>query len=133
MGGTNGVSGNGNKFQLPNFWSKPNLQSAKTEQTNAAAPIKLTGLDTIKRENLDEISPYAALGVKFSAKAPEGSVESYMNAAPEFGKWQGNFGPLNKQEIAALSDLSNLCTRIAETKADVVSHLQNSPFDCFSA
>ena len=132
MGGTNGVNGSGNNFyKVSDFWSKPSLQAAKTGEV--AQPIKITGLDTVKRENLDELSPYASMGVKFSAKAPEGSVESYMKAAPEFKKWQGNFGPLNKQELAALGNLSSLYARIAETKADVASHLQNSPFDCFSA
>lgn len=133
MGGTNGVNGSGNKFQLSNFWSKPSLQAAKAEEAKTATPIKLTGLDTIKRENLNELSPYAAMGVKFSAKAPEGSVESYMKAAPEFGRWQGNFGPLNKQEMAALNGLSNIYTRVAEDKADVTAHLQNCPFDFFTA
>ena len=132
MGGTNGVSGNGNNFKLPNFWSKPSLQAAKTEQT-IATPIKLTGLDTVKRENLDELSPYAAMGVKFSANAPEGSVESYMKAAPEFGRWHGKFGPLNSKELAALGNLSSLYTRIADDKADVAAHLQNSPFDIFAS
>ncbi len=132
MGGTNGVSGNGKNFQLPNFWSKPNLQGAQTEQI-VATPIKLTGLDTVKRENLDELSPYAAMGVKFSAKAPVGSVESYMNAAPEFGRWQGHFGALNNKELSTLGDLSSLYARIANDKADVTAHLQNSPFDIFAS
>lgn len=57
--GTNGVSGSGNNyFKVSDFWKKPNLQGAKTENTSAAAPIKLTGLDTIKRENLELINPY---------------------------------------------------------------------------
>lgn len=131
---TTPVNGSGNNyFKLSDFWSKPSLKAAHAEETTSATPIKLTGLDTVKRENLDELSPYAAMGVKFSAKAPEGSVESYMKAAPEFARWHGNFGPLNKQELAALGNLSSLCDRIAETKADVASHLQDSPFDCFSA
>lgn len=133
MSGSNGVSGN-NYFKLSDFWSKPSLQGAKTEETVSGTPIQLTltDSDSFKREDLSDISPYAALGVKFSLKTPAGSPESYMKAAPEFGRWHGNFGPLNKQELAALGNLSSLCSRIAETKADVASHLQDSPFDCFS-
>lgn len=81
MGGTNGVNGSGNKFQLPNFWSKPSLHAAKAEKANAATPIKFAGLDTIKRENLDELSPYAAMGVKFSHK-PNPVTQEF---AGEFG------------------------------------------------
>lgn len=134
MGGTNGVNGSGNNyFKLSDFWSKPSLKGGKAEETTTATPIKLTGLDTVKRENLDEISPYASMGVKFSAKAPEGSVESYMKAAPEFSKWHGNFGPLGKQELATLDNLSNVYAKVAENKADVTTHLQDCPFDFFTA
>ncbi|MBR1618533.1 hypothetical protein IJ674_01400 [bacterium] len=133
MSGTNGVNGSGNKFQLPNFWSKPSLHTAKTEEITSSTPIKFTGLNTVKRENLDELSPYAAMGVKFSAKAPVGSVESYMAAAPEFSRWQGNFGPLGKKDLATLDNLSNVYAKVAENKADVTEHLQDCPFDFFTA
>lgn len=132
MGGTNGVSGNGNNyFKVSDFWSKPSLQPAKTEQTMNTAPINFSS-ESVKRENLDELSPYAGL-VHLSKKPPMGSVESYMAAAPEFGRWQGNFGSLSGQEIAALDKFSNICDRVAKDKAEVTAHLEECPLDFFSA
>ncbi len=57
MGGTNGVSGNGNNYKISNFWHKPSLQAGKTGQTLGSTPIKLTS-NNITREALGLINPY---------------------------------------------------------------------------
>jgi len=135
MSGTNGVSGSGNNFNVRDYKNLklPELTVETTPTLSKTPLLSLNTTNTFGRENLDEISPYAGMGLRLSAKAPAGSVESYMKAGPEFGRWHGNFGSLNKQELAALGNLGSLCDRIAETKADVASHLQDSPFDCFTA
>ena len=112
MGGTNGVSGNGNNFKLPNFWSKPSLQAAKTEQT-IATPIKLTGLDTVKRENLDELSPYAAMGVNITKKQNPLTEEF----AREFG--------INPN-ISLTSQLSSKQIKNAESLAKVYAYVDSN-------
>lgn len=114
MGGTNGISGRGNNyFKVSDFWSKPNLQAAKTEQTNAAAPIKLTGLDTVKRENLGELSPYAAMGVNISKKQNPLTEEF----ASEFG--------INPN-ISLTSQLSSKQIKNAESLAKVYAYVDSN-------
>ncbi len=65
MGGTNGVNGSGNNFHISGFWSKPNLEAAKTEQSKLSQPIKLTS-DNVKREELGFVNPYNSSDVNIA-------------------------------------------------------------------
>ncbi len=61
MGGTNGVSGNGNNFyKISEFWNNPSLKTAQTE-LKSTAPIKMTSdNNNVKREELGYINPYGS-------------------------------------------------------------------------
>ncbi len=66
MGGTNGVNGSGNNyFKVSDFWSKPSLNTAKTEQAKLSQPIKLTS-DNVKREELGLVNPYNSSDVNIA-------------------------------------------------------------------
>lgn len=65
MGGTNGVSGSGNNFQVPNFWSKPSLKNAEQVQTNVAAPINMK-FGNVDRNELGFINPYNGFDIDTS-------------------------------------------------------------------
>lgn len=72
-----------------------NINSNKTETkgTTKATNVSANWFEkNIERKDLDIINAYAGMGLELSTKkAPVGSVDSYKDAAPEFGKWQGNF------------------------------------------
>ena len=55
--GTNGVSGSGNNFQIPNLWIKPNLNAGKTVQSSNSVPINMK-FTNVGRENLGLVNPY---------------------------------------------------------------------------
>ena len=106
----------------------------ETKGTAKAANINTNWFEkSIDRKDLDNISPYAGMGLNISQKAPVGSVESYKEAAPELGKWQGNYTIENKQE--ALDYLTAYNTAL-KTYSKVAPHIQqpDSPFaDVFTA
>ena len=61
MGGTNGVSGNGNNyFRLSDFWTNPSLKTANTETVKTSTPIKITSENNVQREELSYINPYGS-------------------------------------------------------------------------
>lgn len=79
---------------------------ANTGKTNevASTPIQITGSNTTTRADLDNLSPYAALGVNIStAKDP---VDVVRQAAPEFAQFTGNYTLENPVE--ANYDLADL-------------------------
>lgn len=119
--GFNPVGPSGNKF-------------LKKVTTHFAKPIDMVGevdnkFNQIDRTDLDKISPYASMGVNFSQKAPAGSPESYMDAAPELASWSGNFTISEGGKKDALSYLSAL-NKAVKDYGDVAPHLQDktSPF-----
>ena len=59
MSGTNGVSGNGNNFQIPNLLIKPNSKTGKTEQPSSSTPINMK-FGNIERKELGLINPYSS-------------------------------------------------------------------------
>jgi len=112
-----------------NFPLNP-LKTKKAGETTTVKEIKTVNMHTnktIDRADLDNLSPYAGLGVKISKQPPLGSVESYAAAAPEFNTWKGNFKIENKQE--AVDYLSAYNTAL-KTYSKVAPHIQdaNAPY-----
>lgn len=104
----------------------------KASEVKTSQPIDLVNTTQIDRTDLDKLSPYAGL-VQISQKAPAGSVESYMAAAPELSSWTGNFGISNEYKDEAVSLLSAY-SKASKDFASVSEHLQvsNSPYEIFS-
>lgn len=109
-------------------------RQAGTEQAGLISFNK--GVDTTKRADLDNISPYASLGVSFS-KTPETTEQRIENTAlQEFGAFKGNFTLTNVQD--ANYDLADYRAKLnpAGFAAEYVdpevvgAHVQdkNSPF-----
>lgn len=86
---------------------KKTAKQSETTNVENKQPIKLTSeTDKIERQDLDNISPYAGMGVSFSTKVAQGTPAQYAQAAPEFGSWQGNYTITNTKE--ANYDLADL-------------------------
>lgn len=123
-----GVNGNGNinPASIRKCFVNPNGVEAKpnvtTEKTSNAAPIKFTN-NTVKRTNLDEMNPYAELGVKFTNKDP---IDTICTAAPEFGnRWHGNF-TLTEEGKDIFDKTCNLLAYICKNKGSVTNNLEES-------
>ncbi len=107
----------------------------ETKGTTKATNVSANWFEkNIERKDLDIINAYAGMGLELSTKkAPVGSVDSYKDAAPEFGKWQGNYTIENKQD--ALNYLTAYNTAL-KTYPQVAPHIQkpDAPFaDVFTA
>lgn len=99
------IGGSGFNFFNPINTGKTN-NTANTGKANevASTPIQITGSNTTTRADLDNLSPYAALGVNIStAKDP---VDVARQAAPEFAQFTGNYTLENPVE--ANYDLADL-------------------------
>ena len=122
-----GIGGNNPIFNF-NGAGKAN-HVGKSNEVKTSQPIDLVR-DTaqIDRKDLDKLSPYAGL-VQISHKAPVGSVESYMAAAPELASWTGNFGISNDYKDEAVS-LLGAYALASQDFGEVSGNLQktNSPF-----
>ena len=109
------------------------------ETNNVNNPVQITGTNTTTRADLDNLSPYAALGVEIKATAKD-PVDVAAKAAPEFGGFKGNFTLNNTVEANYdLADLNfALQARTAEglnkyvenhtKRAMVVKNLENGGF-----
>lgn len=100
------IGGSGFNFFNPINTGKTN-NTANTGRTNdiGSAPIQITGSNTTTRADLDNLSPYAALGVNISAAAKE-PVDVAAKAAPEFAQFTGNFKLTDT--VSANYDLADL-------------------------
>ncbi len=85
------IGGSGFNFFNPITTGNTN-KTANTGKTNevGSTPIQITGSNTTTRADLDNLSPYAAIGVNITAAAKD-PVEIAAKAAPEFGKFTGNY------------------------------------------
>ena len=97
VNGINGSNGAGNVFNNGFNNIKKTAQNAETAKIGF---VPMTGgADAIKRQDLDNINPYAGI-VDISAKQPVEGVEIARAAAPEFGGFQGNFTINNTKEAS---------------------------------
>lgn len=104
-----GINNRDDALRYLNALNTPKGPVKRSETTNVdnKQPIKLTSeADKIGRQDLDNISPYAGMGVSFSTKVSQGTPAQYAQAAPEFGSWQGNYTISNTKE--ANYDLADL-------------------------
>lgn len=101
-------------------------KAGETAATNKITTVNMQTNKTIDRGDLDKLSPYAGL-VNISNKPPVGTPESYAQAAPEFGTWQGNFEIKNKQEAV---DYLTAYNTALKTYNKVAPNIQdaNAPF-----
>jgi len=117
---------NGKDGSQPIFFTTQNktgrLNDVKTEAIRQ--PISLKTTDTVDRKALDNLSPYAGL-VQFTQKAPVGSVESYMKAAPEFGQWTGNFA-LSAEGVKDLEKTFTVANNICQNRAEVTKNIEEA-------
>lgn len=112
------------------------------ETNNVNNPVQITGTNTTTRADLDNLSPYAALGVNIS-KAAKDSVDIAANAAPEFGGFKGNFTlkdtvsanySLADWNLALHTGSESMLNMYVNTHTDrglVEKHLQNGGFANF--
>jgi hypothetical protein len=100
------IGGSGFNFFNPINTGKTN-NTANTGKANevASTPIQITGSNTTTRADLDNLSPYASLGVNISAAAKD-PVDIARQAAPEFAQFTGNYTLENPVE--ANYDLADL-------------------------
>lgn len=105
-------------------------KTTSTSQTESTQPVSFSFEgDKVGRKDLDLQNPYGAMGLSIT-KPPLGTVESYAQAAPEFGsKWHGNFA-LNDPNNA-VSTL-NTCMYVLRDGKSVEGHLKESPFELFT-
>ncbi len=104
------------------------VHTKKAEEIKTATPIQITGSDTVKRADLDNISPYAALGVNFSQPNFAARVEKEAQAM--FPEFTGQFKLNNPEQ--AVKDLANLNIAInlrtpKGVKQFLADHLNGNP------
>ena len=84
------IGGSGFNFFNPITTGNTNKAANTGKANEVATPIQITSSDTTTRADLDNISPYAAMGVNISATAKD-PVEIAAKAAPEFAQFTGNY------------------------------------------
>lgn len=117
----------GIKFPINAFQISKNNNAQAASGTKKITTVDMTPNKSINRADLDNLSPYASLGVTFTQKSQVGTPESYAQAAPELGRWHGNFTIDNQQE--AVDYLSAYNTAL-KTYSQVAPHIQDkqSPY-----
>ena len=100
------IGGSGFNFFNPINTGKTN-NTANTGKANevASTPIQITSSNTTQRADLDNLSPYAAMGVNITSAAKD-PVDIARQAAPEFAQFTGNYTLENPVE--ANYDLADL-------------------------
>ncbi len=100
------IGGSGFNFFNPINTGKTN-NTTNTGKANevASTPIQITGSNTTTRADLDNLSPYAAMGVNITSAAKD-PVDIARQAAPEFAQFTGNYTLENPVE--ANYDLADL-------------------------
>ena len=100
------VGGSGFNFLNSVNTGKTN-NTANTGKTNEvqSTPIQITSSNTTTRADLDNLSPYAALGVNITSAAKE-PVDIARQAAPEFAQFTGNYTLTDT--VSANYDLADL-------------------------
>lgn len=84
---------NGSNNSDPRIGFTPAQNGVRTNGTNevkTSQPIQITSSNTVGRADLDNVSPYAAMGVNISAAAKD-PVDIAAQAAPEFAQFTGNY------------------------------------------
>ena len=122
---TPNVNGSGNNFyKVSDFWTKPSLQTAKTEQAKLSQPINLTS-DNVKREELGFVNPYNAFDIDTSGTKEIATKSNEIMAKLGFPNYKVSpktvasvSEGLNTQTIPALNDADNnaVAARVATPK-----------------
>lgn len=109
---------------------------AKTADVKGAGYVQMTGTDSVKRQDLDNLNPYASMGLEI--RKPEVTTESRIAdiAQQDFGNFTGNYKLNNVQ--TANYDLADFRAKLNPEKfaaeyvdtQEVAAHLQDkeSPF-----
>lgn len=94
--------------------TKSSAKPAKTANVNQTGYVQLTGTDSVRREDLDNLSPYAGLGVNI--RKPEVTTESRIAdvAQQDFGNFTGNYKLNNVQ--SANYDLADMRAKLNPEK-----------------
>lgn len=116
------------------IWPQNNgtpVHAKKSGEIKPQAPIQITGSDTVKRADLDNISPYAALGVNISHRA-DFAARAEAEAEAMFPGFKGYYKLENPENAAKdLADLNvALQLRTPEgVKQYLADHLNGNPKD----
>lgn len=116
--------------------TKPGAKPAKSADVNKTGFVQMTGTDSVKRQDLDNLNPYAGMGLEI--RKPEVTTESRIAdvAQQDFGNFTGNYKLNNVQ--SANYDLADYRAKLNPEKfaaeyvdtEEVAAHLQDkeSPF-----
>ena len=117
-----GINSAFTNFNGVNNVHKPD-KTTSTSQTESTQSVSFkSDDDKVGRKDLDLQNPYGAMGLDIK-KPASGTVEFFAQAAPELGKWHGNFA-LNDPKNAA-STLNTYMYVLRDSKS-VAEHLQKS-------
>ncbi|MCM1338649.1 MAG: hypothetical protein NC191_03150 [Muribaculaceae bacterium] len=120
----------GNSGNNPIFFNSKSAKAGSTNKSSEIAssqPIDMVGSKTqIGRTDLDKLSPYAGI-LNISHKPVEGTPESYMAAAPELGRWQGDF-KLSNDGVKELNQIFNTAKYICADSKEVAANLEKANF-----
>ena len=99
------IGGSGFNFFNPITTGNTNKAANTGKANEVATPIQITSSNTTTRADLDNISPYATMGVNITAAAKD-PVEIAAKAAPEFAQFTGNYTLTDT--VSANYDLADL-------------------------
>ena len=99
------IGGSGFNFFNPITTGNTNKAANTGKANEVATPIQITSSNTTTRADLDNISPYATMGVNISS-ATKDPVEVAAKAAPEFAQFTGNYTLTDT--VSANYDLADL-------------------------
>ena len=99
------IGGSGFNFFNPITTGNTNKVANTGKANEVATPIQITSSNTTTRADLDNLSPYATMGVNITAAAKD-PVEIAAKAAPEFAQFTGNYTLTDT--VSANYDLADL-------------------------
>lgn len=99
------IGGSGFNFFNPITTGNTNKAANTGKANEVATPIQITSSNTTTRADLDNLSPYATMGVNITAAAKD-PVEIAAKAAPEFAQFTGNYTLTDT--VSANYDLADL-------------------------
>ena len=99
------IGGSGFNFFNPITTGNTNKAANTGKANEVATPIQITSSNTTTRADLDNLSPYATMGVNITAAAKD-PVKIAAKAAPEFAQFTGNYTLTDT--VSANYDLADL-------------------------
>jgi hypothetical protein len=126
-----GMNGDFGYKPITTFFTQNAGNSANTERTTEAKVQNIMPPKAeVTRQDLDDINPYAGLGLSLSTKATSTDpVDICKAACPEFSNWQGEFTLSEegkKDATKTLGDLAKLADRVAKDTPSVTKNIESA-------